>query len=177
MWKGARNRNSFRSRMTQPGGLESHHACNHPNIRLPPVGTGAGTTHLHLLRLSSSQSRFGDRSSWLSYRIACDQVSAACISKSLLYTQPYTSKYKCRTKTNSHKMYKSPSTHHPKSASAWHSELTVPCYLPQSSDEPVASHDPPLAYQSHSLAEHTESLSTFPTASQGLRFGCRSSVE
>ena len=118
-----------RSRMTKPGGLESHHACNHCHI-LPPcrhrllrvnlsefIPQAQGTRISVYLSRSSSQTSSGDRSAWLSYRIAGDQVSAACISKSLLYTQLYTCKIRMQNEnTLSQDVYKvhRPTTRNPR---------------------------------------------------------------
>jgi len=56
---------------------------------------------------SSSQTSSSDRSFWLSYRIAGDQVSAAYISKSLPYTQPYMCKIRMQNEnTLSQDVYK-----------------------------------------------------------------------
>jgi len=181
------------SRMTRPGGLESHHTRNHPHTCPSPLSapvaagksiriysaSSQGTYVSICLNLLSSQTSPSNRSSWLSYRInASDQASAAYTPKFLLYTPLYTCKIRMQNEnTLSQDVYKVHRPHHPKSANAWHPELRTPCYLPQSFDEPIASRDPPLAYQSRSLAEHTGSSLTFPVASRGSRSDCQSSVE
>lgn len=172
--------------MTRDGRSEFHHSSNHPDLwpfpptlklsqrrhwlrgQSPSMADSAGTKAQILSRSinpSSSATSTRDQSSWLSYRIKCPQ-------QSLSYLLNCTDV--CNTRMQSeNKMYK---VHRPTVVWCPNPRFRTPRYLPLSSDEPVAFHDPHPAFQSRSSAGRT-GLLTSPTVSRDLRSGYRSSVE